>query len=76
MYLDIAEEAIAKAGRPDAVDALDVYINGNGNVIPREGVNDFLIAAGCNATDWSEEDIDLIDGWEDIGSGRLQGNLF
>ena len=76
MYLDIAEEAVAKAGQPDAVAALDVYINGTGNVIPREGVNEFLLAAGCNATDWAEEEIELIEGWEDLGEGRLQGNLF
>ena len=76
MYLEIAEEAISKADQPDVLAALDVYINGTGNVIPREGVNDFLRAAGCNATDWSEEEIELIDGWEDLGEGRLQGSLF
>lgn len=76
MYLEIAEEAIDRADEPEALAALDVYINGTGNVIPREGVNNFLLAAGCNATDWSEEEIDLVDGWEDLGEGRLQGNLF
>ena len=32
-----------------------------------------LIKAG---TDWSEIDIDLVEGWEDLGNGRKQGSLF
>ena len=41
-----------------------------------EAASDLLLAAGCNTTDWSEDEIELIDGWEDLGEGRLQGNLF
>jgi len=76
MYLGLAEDAIKRIGGESAIAALDVYLSGNGSVIPREEVNDFLLAAGCNATDWSEEEIDLIDGWEEISDGRLQGSLF
>lgn len=76
MYLECAEDAISKTDEPDELSALDVYINGTGSVIPREGVNNLLRAAGCAATDWSQEEIDLVDGWEDLGEGRLQGNLF
>ena len=74
IYLEAAELAIEKASAD--VTALDVYINGNGDVIPKEMVNALLDAAGCEQTDWSEEEIDLIDGWSDLGDGRLQGSLF
>lgn len=76
MYLDAAEEAASRLDNKETIESLDIYLSGNGNVIPREGVNDFLFAAGCHATDWSEEEIDLVDGWEDLGGGRAQGNLF
>ena len=76
MYLQAAEEAIEKTDEPDVITALEVYLSGNGCVIPRDGINDFLTVAGCHATDWSQEEIDLADGWEDLGGGRSQGNLF
>ena len=76
MYLSSAEEAMERAGGAVAIDALEVYLSGTGTVIPKDDVNAFLEAAGCAATDWSEEEIDLVDGWEDIGGGRLQGSLF
>lgn len=76
MYLDAAAEAIDRVDASDAVDALEVYLSGTGSVIPRDGVNAFLTAAGCAATDWSEEEIDLVEGWEELGDGRLQGSLF
>ena len=76
IYLNAAEEAIERVDAPDIVDALEVYLSGNGSVIPREGVNALLKAAGCHTTDWSEDEIDLIDGWEELGGGRLQGSLF
>ena len=60
----------------DAVAALEVYLSGTGNVIPRDDVNAFLEAAGCAATDWSEDEIDLVNGWEELSEGRLQGSLF
>ena len=76
MYLDAATDAIERVNEPDVINALEVYLSGNGTVIPKEGVNKLLEAAGCHTTDWSEEEIDLIEGWEDLGEGRLQGSLF
>ena len=76
IYLNAAEEAIDRINAPDVVDALEVYLSGNGSVIPKDGVNRLLEAAGCHTTDWSEDEIDLIDGWDDLGGGRLQGSLF
>lgn len=76
IYLEAAEDAIKKINAPEAIEALDVYLSGNGTVIPRNGINSLLEAAGCATTDWSEDEIDLVDGWQDIGGGRLQGNLF
>ena len=76
IYLDAAADAIDRVDAENAVAALEVYLSGTGNVIPRNDVNAFLEAAGCAATDWSEEEIDLVDGWEELGEGRLQGSLF
>lgn len=76
IYLDAAAEAIERVDDPDTIGAMEVYLSGNGAVIPKESVNKLLEAAGCHTTDWSEEEIDLIDGWEDLGGGRLQGSLF
>lgn len=75
-YLDAAADAIDRVDAGSAVAALEVYLSGTGNVIPREDVNAFLEAAGCAATDWSEDEIDLVEGWEELGEGRLQGSLF
>jgi len=76
VYLDAATDAIDRVDAESAVAALEVYLSGTGNVIPREDVNAFLEAAGCAATDWSEDEIDLVDGWEELSEGRLQGSLF
>ncbi len=76
MYLDAAAEAMDHVDAPSTVDILDVYLHGTGTVVPREDINTLLKAAGCNPTNWAEEDIDLVDGWESLGDGRLQGNLF
>lgn len=76
LYIELAEEAFQRIDAAKAMASLDVYLSGTGSVIPREDVNAFLQAAGCSATDWSEEEINLIDGWEEIGDGRLQGSLF
>ena len=76
IYLNAASEAIDSMDSCDVMSALDVYLSGTGSIIPRQGVNSFLEAAGCSATDWSEEEIELIDGWEAVGNNRLQGNLF
>ena len=45
-------------------------------MIPRKASTSYWRRLDANATDWSEEEIELIDGWEDLGEGRLQGNLF
>ena len=74
IYLEAAEMAVDKSLADTS--SLEVYLSGNGNVIPKESVNQLLDAAGCEQTDWSEEEIDLIDGWNDLGGGRLQGSLF
>ena len=74
MYLRAAEEAI-KSGEHD-ITQMEVYLSGNGSVIPKEAVNGLLESAGCRQTDWSEEEIDMIDGWEEVSEGRLQGSLF
>ena len=76
IYLQAAEEAIERISPEKPLQALEVYLSGNGSVIPRGDVNSFLEAAGCAATDWSEDEIDLIDGWTELGNGRLQGSLF
>ncbi len=72
MYLDAAEAAVSDA----ETSSMEVYLSGNGNIIPKETVNDLLESAGCRHTDWSEAEIDLADGWSDLGEGRLQGSLF
>lgn len=76
LYIEAAEEAVELTDDDRAIAALDVYLSGTGNVIPKADVNAFLESAGCKATDWAEEEIDLIDGWEVVGEGRLQGSLF
>lgn len=76
VYMQAAEDAMDRIDAPDVLDSLEVYLSGNGNVIPKERINEFLEAAGCSATDWAEDEIDLVDGWTEVGNGRLQGSLF
>ena len=76
MYLTAATETLDKLEDSDLAGALEIYLSGNGNSIPRKGVDQFLTAAGCHTTNWEENGIDLVDGWTDIGGGRLQGSLF
>lgn len=76
VYLSLAQDACDRFDSEKCMDALDVYLSGTGSVIPRDEVNNFLQAAGCSKTEWGEGEIDLIDGWESIGEGRLQGSLF
>ena len=76
VYLDAATEAAERAEFPDAVEMLEVYLSGTGAVIPKDAVNAFLNAAGCQETTWEDTEIDLVDGWEEVSEGRLQGNLF
>lgn len=74
VYLDAAKAALEKGGI-DGSD-MDVYLSGNGSVIPKETINAFLQSAGCRHTDWADIGLDTVDGWEDLGEGRLQGSLF
>lgn len=76
IYTKAAGDAMELAVNADAVNQLEVYLSGLGSVIPKEGINEFLAAAGCHATNWDEMDIDLVGGWQNMGEGRLQGNLF
>jgi len=74
VYLDAAE--LSLTDREDALDGMEVYLSGNGNIIPKEIVNSLLVSAGCRETNWAETEIDTIDGWQEVGNGRLQGSLF
>lgn len=76
MYLEAAREALGNAPDESLSDRLELYLTGNGNVIPRQGVDEFLTSAGCHTTNWEDHDIDLLDGWSDLGNGRAQGSLF
>ena len=74
IYLEATENALSEG--VGAFDSLELYLSGNGTVIPKKTVNSLLTSAGCRETDWSEEEMDLADGWSDLGEGRLQGSLF
>ena len=76
MYLSAATEALESIDSGELAQSLEIYLSGTGNTIPRRGVDEFLTAAGCHTTNWEDNDIDLVDGWSDIGGGRLQGSLF
>jgi len=76
MYLKAAAEALDALDDDEFCKSLEVYLSGTGNVIPKKGVDEFLKTAGCHTTNWEENDIDLVDGWSELGGGRLQGSLF
>lgn len=76
IYLRAACDALEGPGKEKIITDLEIYLSGNGNAIPRDSIDEFLTSAGCHTTDWQEQDIDLIDGWTDMGGGRLQGSLF
>lgn len=78
IYLRAAEDVMeALSGEcQEALDSVEVYIAGNGGKIPKEAIDKVLLAAGCAQTDWSEMEIDLVEGYEDLGDGRVQGLLF
>ena len=78
VYLAAADEAISSLSDvlPGALNELEVYIAGNGGKIPREPVDELLERAGCTTTNWSEIEIELLEGWDDLGEGRVQGCLF
>jgi RNA polymerase sigma-B factor len=78
IYLRAAEKALADVSetRQRLLGEVEVYLSGAGSRIPRQAIDALLHSAGCATTDWSEVDIDLLEGWEDLGGGRCQGSLF
>ena len=78
LYVEQAERAIdeLKGDLQDCLDQIELYLNGNGTRVPRSAIDSLLSTAGCATIDWSEMDVNLIEGWEDLGDGRLQGSLF
>ena len=77
MYLNLAKDTIESLGNSDSVlGLLEIYLAGTGRRLPTAAVDELLAAAGCRATDWSDIDINLIEGHEDLGGGRVQGSLF
>ena len=78
LYLDMAAEAIDAVidDHQDYLDQVDIYLSGNGRKIPTEAIDALLEACGCHTADWDETGIELVEGWTDLGNGRLQGSLF
>lgn len=78
MYLEQASSAMEElqGDLQGYLNQIELYLNGNGTRVPRAAVDALLSSAGCAATDWSQMDVNLLDGWEDVGDGRLQGSLF
>lgn len=78
MYLEQAEKAMEelRVAHGDHMDQMEIYLNGNGTRIPKAAVDAILQSAGCATTDWSEMDVNLVEGWEDLGDDRFQGSLF
>ena len=75
VYLSAADSALGEHCGQEARDRLDIYLSGNGTIIPRKDVDEVLCAAGCDVTDWSQI-VQEDDQWEDLGGGRSQGMLF
>jgi len=78
IYIEQAERVLESFSgeHQDVLDSMEVYLSGNGARIPKKAVDSLLSAAGCASTDWSQMDVNLVEGWEDIGHGRAQGTLF
>ena len=78
VYTEQAERVMEEmqGHHQDILDSMEVYLSGNGSRIPRRAVDELLNAAGCASTDWSQVDVNLLEGWEDLGDGRAQGSLF
>ena len=77
IYLELATEVMEgfEAHR-NTLDQLEIYLAGTGNRLPTKAVDELLAAAGCRSTDWSEIDLDIVEGCEDLGQGRVQTSLF
>ena len=77
MYLELASQALDSLGdHSSTLEKLEVYLSGTGSRLPTDAVDELLAAAGCRTTDWSDADISLIEGYDDLGDGRVQGSLF
>jgi len=77
MYLDLAKSALNTLdSHVEVLQQLEIYLSGTGSRLPTKAVDELLAAAGCRTTNWSETDIDLIEGYESIGPNRSQGSLF
>ena len=77
MYLELAKGAMERLDdHAETLGQLEIYLDGTGDRLPTEAVDKLLAAAGCRGTDWSEADIDLIEGYEELGGGRFQASLF
>ena len=77
MYLSLAEQAIDQMDdHCETIGQLEIYLSGTGNRLPVSAVDKLLAAAGCRTTDWSTADLQLIEGYDDLGEGRIQGSLF
>ena len=77
-YLQLANKAMSEVDEScrDTLDSMEVYLSGTGSRIPREAVDTLLNAAGCLETKWDESELDMAEGWESLGGGRSQGQLF
>ena len=78
MYHQAARDVVEDAASDHrcTLDAIEVYLQGTGSRIPREQIDCLLDAAGCATTDWSQVELELLEGYDDLGSGRSQGSLF
>lgn len=77
MYLELAEKVLADQGdHSETIDQLEVYLSGTGKRMPTVAIDEFLRAAGCRTTDWSSLELELVNGYEDLGGGRVQASLF
>lgn len=76
MYLELADQALTLNEHSDVIEQLEVYLSGTGKRTPTVAVDELLKSAGCRVTDWDLLDMDLVNGYEDLGDGRLQTNLF
>lgn len=75
-YVDIVTKSLLELDDEQIIREIALYITGLGNVVPKKTVNNLLRAMGCRETDWSDSEIDLLEGWEKMEGGRLQGNVF
>lgn len=77
MYLELAEKVLENQGEhSETIAELEIYLSGTGKRMPTVAVDDFLSAAGCRTTDWDSLEMDLVNGYEDLGNGRVQTSLF